>query len=170
MEMIIRNAVESDAENILHIIENAKLALSKMHIDQWQDGYPNLESILADIKQGISWVMEQDGIILATAAIYIGNEPTYNEINDGKWQTNAMQYGIIHRIAVTTDCKSRGLASAFMDYCGELSRKASVPSMRCDTHSDNIIMQHTLEKNGYIRCGTIYLADGSPRVGYEKVL
>ena len=29
---------------------------------------------------------------------------------------------------------------------------------------------HTLEKNGYIRCGTIHLTDGADRFVYEKVL
>ena len=42
--------------------------------------------------------------------------------------------------------------------------------MRCDTHPGNIIMQHTLEKNGYIRCGIIRLTDGADRFAYEKVL
>ena len=52
----------------------------------------------------------------------------------------------------------------------QTARAAGVPSLRCDTHADNATMQHTLEKNGYIRCGTIYLADGAPRIGYERVL
>ena len=30
-------------------------------------------------------------------------------------------------------------------------------------------MQHILEKNGFVSCGTIYVADGSPRIAYQKV-
>jgi RimJ/RimL family protein N-acetyltransferase len=42
--------------------------------------------------------------------------------------------------------------------------------MRCDTHKDNKIMQHTLEKNGYKYCGVIYLDNGDARVAYEKLI
>lgn len=168
--MIIRNATKEDAPRILEIIEAAKVSLRELGLDQWQNGYPNMESILQDIELGISRVLDDDGKILATAAVYVGNEPTYNEITDGNWLTENQTYGIIHRIAAALDCKNKGSASRIMAYCAEISRAAGVTSMRCDTHFGNVIMQHTLEKNGYQRCGTIYLEDGSPRVSYEKLL
>ncbi len=42
-------------------------------------------------------------------------------------------------------------------------------NFRIDTHNDNKIMQHVIEKNGFIRCGIIYVKDGSPRIAYEKI-
>lgn len=66
--------------------------------------------------------------------------------------------------------KKRGAASFLMTYCAKLSLEAGVTSMRCDTHPGNTIMQHTLEKNGYMRCGIIHLTDGADRFAYEKVL
>lgn len=41
--------------------------------------------------------------------------------------------------------------------------------VRADTHRDNVIMQHILEKNGFIKCGTIVVEDGTPRIAYPKV-
>ena len=79
-------------------------------------------------------------------------------------------YGIVHRIMAANHAKKRGAASFLMTYCAKLSLEAGVTSMRCDTHPGNIIMQHTLEKNGYIRCGIIHLTDGADRFAYEKVL
>ena len=35
--------------------------------------------------------------------------------------------------------------------------------------TDNKIMQHLLEKNGFTRCGIIHVADGSPRFAYQKL-
>ena len=43
-------------------------------------------------------------------------------------------------------------------------------SLRADTHADNKIMQHVLEKNGFRKCGIIHLANGDPRLAYEKML
>ena len=39
--------------------------------------------------------------------------------------------------------------------------------MRGDTHEDNLPMQRVLEKNGFQRCGTIFVEDGSPRIAYQ---
>lgn len=30
-------------------------------------------------------------------------------------------------------------------------------------------MQHILEKNGFARCGIIHVADGTPRIAYQKL-
>lgn len=49
-----------------------------------------------------------------------------------------------------------------MDYC-----KAQIPHLRIDTHEDNKVMQHVLEKYGFVRCGIVYVSDGSPRIAYE---
>lgn len=168
--MTIRNAEPKDAARILEIIESAKLSIRALGIDQWQNGYPNMESVLSDIDNGIGRVLEENGEILAAAAVYVGNEPTYDRIYDGAWLTGNDTYGIIHRIAVAPEGKNRGAASQMMAYCMALSQKAGVSSLRCDTHPGNVIMRHTLEKNGYHHCGTIYLEDGSARVGYEKTI
>ena len=167
--MYIRNAKKEDAARIMEIIDDAKRSLKALGIDQWQNGYPNMESTLRDIENVIGRVLiDNEEKIIATAAVYVGNEPTYDKIYDGEWLINADTYGIIHRIAVDTSGKNKGLASFIMSYCAELARDAGLSSLRCDTHFGNVIMQHTLEKNGYKRCGTIYLTDGSLRVGYEK--
>lgn len=39
--------------------------------------------------------------------------------------------------------------------------------LRADTHADNKVMQHLLEKNGFVRCGNITLADGTSRIAYH---
>ena len=41
-------------------------------------------------------------------------------------------------------------------------------NLKIDTHEDNVVMQHVLEKNGFERCGKIYTHDGTPRIAYQK--
>ena len=31
-------------------------------------------------------------------------------------------------------------------------------------------MQHLLEKNGFTPCGIIYVANGTPRIAYQRVI
>ena len=155
--MKIRNAELCDLPYLLEMLENAKASLRALGIDQWQNGYPNETTLREDIQNRICRVViDDENNILASAAVYVGDEPTYHEIYNGAWQTENKIYGIVHRIMAAKSAKNRGAAG--------------VTSMRCDTHPGNIIMQHTLEKNGYIRCGIIHLTDGADRFAYEKVL
>ena len=43
-------------------------------------------------------------------------------------------------------------------------------NVRIDTHADNAIMQHNILKHGFRFCGTILLANGDPRLAYQKLL
>ncbi len=168
--MKLRKAVPGDVPRMAALYEAARRSLRAMGVDQWQDGYPNGTTARADVESGAAWVIEEDGAVLACAAVYVGVEPTYREIFDGAWKTENPVYGVIHRIAVDPAAKKRGLASALMAHCTALCREAGVSSQRCDTHRDNLPMRRTLEKNGYAFCGVIVLESGAPRVAYEKVL
>jgi RimJ/RimL family protein N-acetyltransferase len=49
-----------------------------------------------------------------------------------------------------------------LDWC-----KKQIAHIRIDTHHDNVVMQHVVQKAGFQRCGIIYIADGTPRIAYE---
>ena len=168
--MNIRKAIQSDIDAACGIYMEAKIAMWDSGINQWQDDYPNDASFLEDLGDGISVICEEDGEVLATAAAYIGHEPTYDNIFHGKWLTESEIYGIIHRIAVIPSSKKRGVASAVISYTAKLCAESGICSMRCDTHRDNKAMQNTLLKNGYSYCGIIHLTNGDERFAYEKVL
>ncbi len=168
--MFIRNASESDVSQILKIYESAKLALKENGVDQWQDGNPSLDSLNKDLDRGYSRVCECKAKVLGTAALYIGTEPTYNKISDGKWLTSEKKYGIVHRIAIDPEQKGGGLCGKFFDYLKEKCIRKEIKSIRCDTHRDNIAMQRAMLKYGFVYCGVIIIDDGSERLAYEYVI
>ena len=49
--MNFRKSEPKDVNRILEIIEMAKEELKKMKLNQWQNGYPNRNSIESDIKK-----------------------------------------------------------------------------------------------------------------------
>mgnify|MGYP001446156788 FL=1 len=115
--MKIRNAELCDLPYLLEILENAKAMLRALGIDQWQNGYPNENTLREDIQNKICRVvMDGENNILASAAVYVGDEPTYHEIYNGAWQTENKIYGIVHRIMAANNAKKRGAASFFMSY------------------------------------------------------
>lgn len=152
----------ADTEEIFRIYDIArKMMKAHNNPDQWGDYRPEQNVILSDIDSGNLYVIEQDGQIRGIFAFIIGIEPTYQHI-DGEW-LNHEQYGTIHRVA--SDGKARGIMQVCLDYCWSILK-----NIRIDTHHDNKIMQHILEKEGFQRCGIIYVEDGSERIAYQKTI
>ena len=90
-------------------------------------------------------------------------EPTYAAIYEGAWLDDTMPYHVVHRMGGVPTAK--GIFASAMDYCFKVD-----PNIRIDTHRDNTIMQHLVEKHGFTRCGIIYLANGHERLAYQKCL
>lgn len=156
----IRRTQSSDLTNIMHIYEYAREKING-NPNQWRDTYPPEALIVNDIKNRNSYVIENDGAICGVFAFIIGDDPTYQKI-EGQWKNNA-PYGVIHRVA--SNGMMRGVFPACVKFCEE-----KISNIRVDTHSDNKIMQHQIEKNGFEKCGIIYVEDGSPRIAYHKVI
>ena len=64
---------------------------------------------------------------------------------------------------VASDGQVHGFLRNVLDFC-----EPQTSHLRIDTHHANKIMQHVLEKNGFRKCGIIHLANGDPRLAYEK--
>lgn len=167
--MELRLARLDERFQILNIINEAKDYFKSQGIDQWQDGYPNMESIENDINHHFCYVVVHDKKIVATAAIIFEDDPNYNYIEDGAWLTSG-PYGVIHRVACDPSYKGQGVASMFFEYARLQGRILKMTSLRVDTHEQNLSMQRLIAKNGFQYCGVVYMADGGKRFAYELVL
>lgn len=162
--MILKKTKLDDIDKVMEIINQAKQYFKNNNIDQWQEGYPNEESIKEDIMNEEAYVLEDNGKILGTCMVTIQGEPTYHTI-DGKWLFNE-DYVCVHRIAVDEQYKGAGLASIILDQA--IAMYPNFHSVRMDTHEDNLSMQRFLTKYGFVFCGIITLQNGAPRRAYEK--
>lgn len=160
---MFRGAVRADLEQILKIYAHARDFMNENgNPDQWKNGYPTRELLEEDIDTNRLFVYMVNGQMEAVFAFVLGADPTYAVIEDGQWLNDTLPYGTIHRLASAGKCK--GIASAVIEWCLEHCQ-----TLRADTHSDNKIMQHLLETNGFTRCGIIHVADGSPRIAYQRM-
>ena len=159
----------ADADGILKIIRQAQAYLKSRGIDQWQNNYPNLETIQKDIREQIGYVLVKDSLLLGTAAVSFDGERTYDRIYEGEWKS-IQPYAVVHRIAVREEYKGQGLSSVMLEQIEEICLERGVHSIKVDTHEENLSMQKLLEKNGFAYCGVIYLEDHSKRIGFEKIL
>jgi len=158
-----------DIPQLMEIIKEAQVYLKNEGIDQWQNDYPNSQVIKEDIKNGNVYVIKIKDRVVATAAIIFADDPTYDQIYQGKWLSQG-KYGVIHRAAVAEDYKGQGIASKFFKETEKIALKKRSESIRIDTHQDNLSMQRLIEKENFKYCGIIYTEDGSKRLAYEKIL
>lgn len=171
MERIIRKtSLPEDGERIMEVFSAAKSIMrASGNINQWNEGYPSLDAVRADMEQGGSYVIidkdsaEEDGRIVAYFAFLPSPEPTYEKIYDGAWIDDTLPYHVVHRIASMPE--AHGIFKSIMDFCF-----AHDPNIRIDTHRDNHIMQHNILKHGFTYCGIIYLASGDERLAYQKII
>ena len=160
--MKIRKTTLNDLETVLRIYEDGRKYMRENgNTEQWKDGYPHRETVLDDIKKEVSFVVtDENEEIIAAFAFIEGPDITYNKVYDGKWP-NEKHYFVIHRIAVSQHRK--GVASFVYEECLK-----KYPVLRIDTHKDNIPMQNSLKKNGFVYCGIIHLLSGDERLAYQK--
>ncbi len=159
----IRRAEPADLPRILAIYAEAR-AYMRAHgnATQWSGAYPGEDIVREDMAAGRSYVVAEGDDLLGVFCFFCGDDPTYAEI-DGAWRNDA-PYGVIHRIAVGENAHRKGVASRCFAFA-----MAQCGNVRIDTHADNLPMQRALAKNGFRRCGIIHLANGDPRIAYQKL-
>ena len=162
--MKIISGTPNDLPRLIQIYDEARQIMRESgNLTQWEGGYPSEELIKSDIKSGFSYIVEDEGgNIKGCFALIFGEDPTYKVISGGRWTDPDSPYATIHRLASTKD--SHGVAQCCFEWCWE-----RINSLRADTHADNTVMQHCLEKAGFSYCGIIFLESGAERKAYQKI-
>lgn len=165
--MILRKANTSETPVIWKILQQAIEQRRQDGSQQWQDGYPNPDTVKNDIDNGYGYVLVDGEKIIAYSAVIFEIEPAYTDI-EGKWLTNE-EYVVIHRVATSNEVKGKGIATQLFRMFEDVAKENNVFSIKVDTNFDNVPMLKILDKLNYTYCGEVYFR-GSARRAYEKVL
>ena len=114
-KMEIRLAFPNEVDTISQVIEDAKKCLAEAGSTQWQNDYPNADTIIEDIISGQAYVALDEGELLAYAAVTKSPEKAYEAIYDGCWEGREPEYLVFHRIAVSRDVQGQGVAQTFLE-------------------------------------------------------
>lgn len=159
---MIRQAASPDLSHIMVIYAHARRFMAEHgNPTQWGNARPTEADISAHIARNELFVLEDSDGIHGVFAFILGEDPTYHVIENGQWLSDT-PYGTIH--AVASDGSIHGFLTQVVMYCLQTIRH-----LRIDTHPDNLIMQHVITKNGFTKCGIIYVTDGTPRLAYERL-
>ncbi|QOW09432.1 GNAT family N-acetyltransferase [Kaistella flava (ex Peng et al. 2021)] len=162
-----RRAELDDQETIWEILQQAIKRRKEDGSTQWQDGYPNPETIENDIKKNYGFVLTSDQHIVGYAAVIFDVEPAY-EVIEGKWLSDG-KYIVVHRVAVSTEAAGMGIATHIFKEIEKVATSENVFSIKVDTNFDNIPMLKILDKLGYKYCGEVHFRE-SARKAFEKLL
>ena len=157
----VRKAMPEDLPRIEEIYAYARSFMEQTgNPNQWGKTNPPSRQLVQDIGDGRLQVITREDGIHGVFYFYVGEDPTYAVIYDGQWRSQG-SYGTIHRIAGDG---SGGILKTAVQWCAQYTQ-----CLRIDTHQDNVVMQRAIGKCGFHRCGIIYIADGTPRIAYDRI-
>lgn len=157
-DITIRPTVSADLADIDRVYDLARLYMRRQgNMSQWADGYPTSKDAARDMALGRSFVVERRGRVVATFCLMREPEPTYAGLPD----EDLRPYVTLHRVA------SDGTVGGILHLALSFARRAAPGAdIRIDTHADNAPMLRAIAREGFSPCGTIRLADGSPREAF----
>lgn len=168
-----RPAVESDIEDIMLIVRQARNYLKKHRVDQWQGEYPTQDIFAADIANGECYAVTYGERLAGFFCLTEAPESGYDKITDGKWHGEG-KYCTLHRMAIEARFRGTGLSDMLVDFADETAKAKGAECVRTDTHRKNKAMQKLLKRKGYAYRGNV-LVSSEPghdpaRQAFEKKL
>lgn len=160
-----RPAVESDIEDIMLIVRQARNYLKKHRVDQWQGEYPTQDIFAADIANGECYAVTYGERLAGFFCLTEAPESGYDKITDGKWHGEG-KYCTLHRMAIEARFRGTGLSDMLVDFADETAKAKGAECVRTDTHRKNKAMQKLLKRKGYVYRGNVLV---SSEPGHDPV-
>ena len=171
MDFIYKKPTLDQIDDIMIAVEDSRELLKEQGNGQWQDGYPNRDSFITDIKNGRLFAIFDDNnpdiLVGVCACTYY--EEDYSHLYEGQWLTD-LPYMVMHRVALKKEYRNKGYGKRLFEVFIDVATKEGYHSLRIDTHEYNDIMRHIITKFGFIYCGKAILTPNKDRVVYEKVI
>lgn len=154
-----------DVNEVMIIIDAAKERMKEDVLIQWQDGYPNRDTILNDIQLGQIYKYVENDVICAIAVI---NDDFYEPYPS---HANKDLCKVIHRVATKPEVLGKGIGTKLFAVVEDKIREMGCQYALADTYTLNIKMRGLIEKSGYDNMGEFELVEGAPNwVLYQKKL
>ncbi|MBK3642177.1 GNAT family N-acetyltransferase [Streptomyces sp. MBT33] len=149
---VIRPAVEGDLATVIELWEHAAAWLRDRGIDQWQYP-PRSERIMENIAAGECWIIEDDGVPIATITVDDHADPDFWSPEEA-----AEPALYVHRMAVRRDVSGLELGSAMLDWASQRAADQGKQWLRLDAWRDNGDLQSYYSSRGFTHVRTVNAA------------
>lgn len=168
-----RRAEQSDMDDIMLIVRQARNYLRRHRVDQWQGDYPDAAAFTESIDAGECYAVMYGERLAGVFCVSDKPESDYDSLTDGKWHGEG-RYMTLHRSAVAAQFRGTGLSAHLMGFVQELAQAAGIKSIRSDTHRKNKAMQKLLRSSGFTYRGNVRVSSepghDPARQAFEKIL
>lgn len=152
--MTIRKAYKEDLIKIMKMYESCVAGMIKNGIDQWDDTYPDTQTIAQDLENQTYYVAEDKEVIVGGINIDKNQDLTYLDVN---WEDTSSEFLVVHRLAVKEEFWNKKIGKNLMLFTEKMAIKRGLKSIRLDTYSGNLKAMDFYIKLGYRKLGAINL-------------
>ncbi|NRA10590.1 MAG: GNAT family N-acetyltransferase [Crocinitomicaceae bacterium] len=159
-----------ELDSILELTRACGKHMRDNGIDQWDENYPDRDSLLNDLNTETLFAYRENSVILGIVVLNESQDEEYAEI---KWSTSDADRNIVvHRLAVQPDQQGKGIARKIMDFAEVHAKDQGYDAIRLDTFSQNPRNQKFYTNRGYNDLGPVYLKykKDHPYYCYEMLL
>lgn len=167
---MISNGKPEELDAILALTRACGKHMRENGIDQWDENYPDRESLKRDIASNTLFAYRENGAVLG---IVVLNETQDHEYAEVDWSTSETDRNlVVHRLAVSPNHQGKGIARKIMDFAEDWAKKQAFDAIRLDTFSQNPRNQRFYKNRGYSELGSVYLSykKDHPYFCYELII
>lgn len=147
---MIRKATENDIDRVAEIYENIFRAQERGELSVgWVRGiYPSRRSALEALEHGELFVLEDGGVVAASARI---NQSQGEEYRRAAWSVDAPdeRVMVLHTLAVDPELRGRGCGTRFVAFYEKYALERGCPYLRMDTNQINAVARRLYARLGY---------------------
>ena len=166
--MIIKGALSNQKSEIYKLLQACGADMRANGIMQWNENYPLISHVEADIKNGGMYCMMDETKIAGIVVMDENQSPEYKGL---AWKWTKTPILVIHRFAVHPSYQKSGIGKKLMDFALDFALKNNYKNIRLDAYSQN---ERTLKfylNRGYEKVGEIYFPFRTEHFNcYEKNL
>jgi ribosomal protein S18 acetylase RimI-like enzyme len=164
--MKIQLANSTHTNQIFNTLKAVAAHMRAQGIMQWNENYPTLEHVEADIADQIVFIGWIDNELAGVISIDANQSPEYDKI---PWEFTAGKVLVVHRLAVSPTAQKKGVGRQLMDFALKKAIDEGYSSIRLDAYSKNERTLRFYENRGYKKRGKIYFPyRNEPFYCYEK--
>jgi len=150
--MLIRLAESKDVPVVMGIVARCVRDLLAQGIDQWDEVYPDEETLREDVQSGSLFVAEQEGKIVGAVALNDEQPEQYRAV---PWRCHDDRALVVHRLCVDPDHQRHGIGRRIMEFAETQARRHGFRSIRLEVYPTAAAAVTLYVRLGYIRVGEV---------------
>ena len=159
-------AILEDLPELITLYRAAIARMDEQNIPQWDEIYPSIEVLQADVSSGHMQIGRVNGKI---AVAFLLEECSEEDYEAADWRYRDPRFIVLHRLCVHPAFQGQGVARQAMDFLEQSVLDSGLSAVRLDAFSLNPAALKLYESRGYEKAGEIQFRKGLFYL-YEKRL